>query len=377
MKQLTASALPRAFKCLASILLPQEDYRTEYADQGHERHGEMETSIVAGDLSAMPQKVQELVEGMTVRAEVAVVYDAATRTARELGSQLGRSYGTLKPFETPGTIDMLAVGNGRVVVGDWKGYELVDEAERNRQTKLYALAAAAIYGVSEVTVCIAHLSRGDRAVDVAVLDGFDLDSYALELQQLHVDAAKAAPDPHAHERPGSHCKYCPSFLACKTQKALAEQAKTNELASRINALIPFENDDEAADAYELAEKIGMLLTRLRGSLAARAKERPIPLHNGRMYGEVEKLGNRALDGDKAYEIVRAKYGQAVADAAVKREASQKGIETALKNAGVTPFGPAKEAVLQELADRGGITRKRSVVLDEYDAQQPQLKAANQ
>lgn len=372
--QATASALPRLFLCLASGLLPQTEYKTKFAADGHERHGDMETAIVDGDLSKLPPVVADLVNGMVVRAEVSVVYDAATHTARELGAQLGRSYGTLGPFEIPGTIDMLAVGNGRVVVGDWKGWEAVEGAESNRQTLLYALAVALIYRVTEVTVVIAYLLDEDRHIQVVTLDLFDLDAYAGELKELQLRAAKASTDPHAHEVAGRHCKYCPSFHACDKQKQLQADFESNVIASRFNSVIPFENDQDAADAFDLFERMQLFIQRVRNAIYARAAERPIPLNNGRMLGEKEKLGNREIDGDAAYELIREKFGQEVADKAVRREAAQTWIKAALTGR-VKSAEKAKDEIVEALEKAGKVTRKKSVAIEQYDAQ-PQLKAAS-
>jgi signal transduction histidine kinase len=98
-------------------------------------------------------------------------------------------------------------------------------------------------------------------------------------------------------------------------------------------MMPFADDGDAAAAYDLLGRIKQLTARLSAALYARAKERPIPLGDGRMFGEVTNQGNREIDGDKAYQAVREKYGQAVADKAVTREATQKGIEVDLRTSG--------------------------------------------
>lgn len=376
--QATASSLPRLFLCLASGLLKQTAYNTEYAEAGKERHGTIESGVVAGDLSSMPAKVRALVEGMTVRAEVSVVYDAATHTARELGAQLGRSYGTLKPFEIPGTIDLLAVGDGRVVIADWKGYEAVDGAERNRQILLYALAVALIYRVFEVTVAIAYLSDEDRAIEVVTLEMPELDVYADELKALQLSAAKASTNPHAYEVVGRHCKYCPAFLDCDKQKQLEADFKANVIASKFNSVIPFENDQDAADAFDLFERMQLFIQRVRSAIYARAAERPIPLNNGKMLGEREKLGGREIDGDAAYALIREKYGQEVADKAVRREAAQTWIKAALTgHKDVKSAEKAKDELVELLDKAGKVKRKKSVAIEQYDTPLARLKASNE
>ena len=60
----------------------------------------------------------------------------------------------------------------------------------------------------------------------------------------------------------------------------------------------------------------------------------VTLADGRMLGPVTKLGQRKIDADAAYALVREKYGQKAADASVQRKVAQKWIEDALKEAGV-------------------------------------------
>lgn len=372
--QPSASSMPRLFLCLASGLLKQTEYHTAFADAGHERHAGHEEAIVAGDLSTLPSEVQALLEGMTVRAEVAVVYDVAAHTARELGTQLGRSYGTLKPFEIPGSMDALAISGRRGIVVDHKSFEFVDHPERNQQTLLYALAVALIYDLDEVTVVIWYTERPDMKPVVATLDRMDLDAYAEDVKQLYVRAGAAVNDPHSLENPGpKQCKYCRAFLDCNAQKKLAIDLQTDVVVSQFNSMIPFESDQDAADTHDLKDRVRLWLKRVEAALAAYAIDHPYRLNDGRMYGEIEKLGNKEIDGDKAYEYIREAYGQKLADDAVSREATQAGIERALRRAGLKQPNKLKEDIVSELDKRGGVTQKKKVELGYYDAQ-PQLKA---
>jgi hypothetical protein len=358
-------------------VLPQTPYDTEHAEAGKGRHGEMEESIDTGDLSKLPDRVQALVAGLTVHAEVSVSYDTATGRARLIGKKLDRQYGELGPFEIPGTMDLLAIGNGRVVVGDWKGWKEVDHPDRNRQTMFYALCAALLYNVSEVTVAIAYLVAGHRGVQIATLDLIELLAYGDELKEMFVHAAQVAIDPHAHEVVSKHCEYCPAFLDCAKQNALKDEAANNLVASTLNMLMPFENDDDAAMAYEINERLGLLHARVKAALIMRAKQRPIPLRSGRIYGERQTKGKRTLDADKTYSYLREVYGQEVADNAVQRETAQAWIENAFRRAGVKQPGKTKDSVVAELDKLGAVTQKSRTVVEEFDPPQPQLLAANE
>jgi len=82
--------------------------------------------------------------------------------------------------------------------------------------------------------------------------------------------------------------------------------------------VSLDNDDDAARFYELSKDLGMLLKRMRERLEARACEKPIPLANGLVYGQRPVKGARQLDGTMAYELIRDKHGQKIADAVDER-----------------------------------------------------------
>jgi hypothetical protein len=108
------------------------------------------------------------------------------------------------------------------------------------------------------------------------------------------------------------------------------------------------------------------------ALHARAADRPIPLHNGKLFAKRSTLGHRTLDGDKAYQLLRDKYGQEIADKAVAREATQASISLAPKSAGQKSIDAKVAAFVDELDKLGGVTRKPSTKFEEVAAKQ--LKA---
>jgi hypothetical protein len=367
-KRLTASAVPRALACPASLVLPQSEYRTEYADQGHERHEEMEDAA-EHDRSKLPDEVQRLImPGDVLGAEMAFAYDVATDTARDLGPIAKRDYerAGLRPYELAGTPDLIIVGNGRIVVCDYKSFAEVDHAETNEQTMTYALMVARCYGFDSVTVAIVYLVANRRPT-IATVYGPDLDAHAARLRKLQSDIVTVAKNPTAHASVNEHCRYCPAFLACPAQKQLTSDAGNGLVSVRVEAAIPFVDDAEAADAYELLGRIGLIHQRLRAALYARAAERPIPLHSGKMFGPVAKEGNEKLDADIVYDVVRAKHGQAIADSAVKRVATKTQLKSALGFVGAKSVAAEEREVLKLVRERGGSKRETKTVIEEYDA----------
>ena len=346
---ISASAIPRLLACPASHRLPHHDYRTTHATAGQDRHAEAEAAAdTGGELHPVVQSL--MVEGDQLATECAFAYDCATDSARELG-HVDRRYVDLAPYELPGTMDLLIRGEGRAVVVDYKSFAEVDPAERNTQLATYALMVARCYGLDEVTVAIIYLVGGRRP-SIATLTALDLDAHAARLKRLHVDVARPS-----QPVSGPHCKYCPAFLSCPVQHALTIDVGET-LPMRIEAQMPFGDDQSAAEAFDLLTRLGTLQARIRAALYARAAERPIPLGNGMVLGQYEKLGPTVIDADIAYEVIRAGAGQEVADKAVTRKATQAGIERAV---GKT----IKKSVMAEIEARGGTSRSTIVKTEVY------------
>lgn len=371
---ISASALPRLFKCLASGVHPQAEYRTKWADQGTERHAEQEDAINAGDLSKLPDEVRALVEGMEVRSEVGLAYDVATDKGRVLGYGLKREYVDLGAYEIPGTSDLVAVAPGRVVLADFKGWEDVGHPSKNEQTLHNALALSRIYKVDEVTVCIAHIVEGRPRVYVHTLDVFDLDAFVVALRQLQKDALVASGNPSAYEVEGSHCKYCNAFAACSLKRGLALEIRSGTADMRLAEIASLDSDEDAARAYEFLQRAKMLTARLSAMVYARGAQKPFPIGDGKFFGKHATAGQTKLDADITYEVVREKHGQGIADAAVTRKASQAGIKRALELVGAKgEVAKLSADVLAEVKKRGGAKKEPGETIDEFV---PQLRAVN-
>jgi hypothetical protein len=365
----TASALPRLFKCIASGVLPKLDVASKDADAGNQRHREMADAIIGKEFHKLPDEVRELVAGLDVDAEVAMGYDVASGRARVIGYNIGRAYGEPGPFEVVGSTDLIAVGNGRLVVLDWKGHMSVGAPADNEQLMFYALAASRIYNIETVELVVAHIADSNSNIYKATVDAFDLDAFAASLRELFARAASAKPEDAIE---GPHCHNCNSAEHCPRRQALALDLAAPTTETRI-AYLDLNDDEVAADAYEFAGRVRMLLRRLDTRLYARAGERPFAIADGKMFGKVVKAGNRELDGRKVFDIIKELHGIEVANKAVTMEATQKSIEEALKTAVPRGAGKgAKDKVMTELEKSGGVTRRPKVTIEEFDA--PTLKA---
>lgn len=368
MNRLSASAVPRALACPASLVLPQHRYATVWAELGEDRHADNEAAIDVGHADDVlpPQVMALLLPGDKMTTECAFAYDTATDTARELGVKR-RAYGTLAPYEIGGTVDLLIMGNGRAIVVDKKGFERVGAAETNGQTLTYALMVARTYGLDEVTVAIFYEVG---APSIATIGVMALDAHAAALKKLQVDAARAAADPTGFINPGRHCKYCEAFLSCPRQQQFQLEVTSADSIMRIEQVIPFDRDEDAAAAFDLLERIKMLTARISSALYARASERQFALSDGRVFGPREKESNEKLDGDIVWTVVREKYGLHVADMAIERKATKARLKEALKKVG-KPVAAGEREVLDEVRNRGGSKRETKTVVEVHEL--PKLK----
>lgn len=362
----SASSVPRALVCAASAVLPQQDYRTKFADDGQERHEEQESSVEVGDWHPDLEQFRE--DGQVIATECAFVYDVATDTARELG-HVARQYRDLAPTEIAGTMDLLIRGK-RLIVVDYKSFELVDPAATNEQTATYALMAARTYGYDEVTVVIIYLVGG-RKPDIAVLSALELDGHAARLKEMveTIEHARRARDLTPYLKRSKQCRYCPAYLACPVQMRTVIDIGTGELAQRAEAMIPLESDQDAATAFDLLEHVTLVQKRLKAAVMARAADRPFMTARGTMYGKVQKLGPTKLNGEVAYRVLKKRYGDHIAQAGVTMAATQAGMKRAVElQHAKGGLAAAMRELMAEIEREGGAKRDEREAIEEYAAE---------
>lgn len=365
MNRLTASKLELAKACPGAFGLVWRDDREKYAAVGTANHAAYEKRILEGDI---PEALSSTFPGVTQWfAETKLAYNVATRTARVLGHGNDRDYTKADdPFDLTGTCDVYGIDGDAVVAVDWKLRSFV-AARDSYQLKFYALALCKALGKSVAKLAI---FPEIGAPSLATFDLFDFDSFETELHQIYLRASS----PPKEYNVGSQCRYCPGFLNCeKTTQELA-LVTTGATPAHVELSLPLETDDEASRFYLLFQRVDALAKRMRSAVYARAAERPIPLPDGMQLAQRAVKGNRQIDADKAYDVIREKYGQKIADAAVTRETSQVAIEAALKAGGIASPKPTKDALVAQLEKSGGVTRKDSTTVDIHVATRPMLKA---
>lgn len=360
MLRLTASEIPRQLACPGSGHLPRAiDIPDRYAMEGSEGHADAEADADLGQIDELHPAVQALLwPGSVLSSECSFMYDVATDTARELGHITGRNYPERGLFEIPGTVDLVIASDGRATVVDYKLY--LDGSPEQIDT--YALMVARTYGLTEVTVALVYRGATWKPAQVRVLSAMDLDAHAERLRAMVTSGDRSLV-------PSKHCKHCRAFVGrgsdgmpeCPAQRALALEDSSGQLSVRVEALIPFADDRDAALGLELAGRLRLLANRITAAVNARAAERPFRTLSGKMYGEHETRGNERLDGDVVYRVVRDQHGQSLADQAVERKATKAALERALKG----KRGAAK-AVLDEVRKQGGATRSQGTKIGEFE-----------
>lgn len=364
---MSMSALPRTFACPTSFVLPWTANDNEYSDSGTAGHSEMESAVLNWELDKLPPEVAPLLAEYRrehVMIEQPIYYNFLSDESRLGVKSDDRDYKPL-PFEIPGKSDVMAVdvARRRGLVIDWKQFEEVGAAISNSQTTGYAVALARLFDLDEVTVVIAYLSPANRHVDIAVLDDLDFMAYGDRLRQLQLDVAGARAQPSHYLRLGRHCRWCPAYFDCDEQKTMQLQLAAENAMQSVEQMLPLDDDDAALAAFNLRERVSIFNKRLNEALFSRAARRPIPLADGRFFGKVEKQGDRELNADTVYAVVKAQHGQDVADAAVERVATFTKLKAALKSAGVKSVAKAEKQVIDVVAEQGGVSRKTTMAIE--------------
>jgi RecB family exonuclease len=391
------SALPRLARCPASGALPHANSETKFASRGTDIHRFIERVPTIGRDAALAEVVDpevrllceqidlELlpVDPQAYAAEVALAINRVTGGARELGRGLNRQYGEIDPNEVPGTIDIGAlVDSDAAYVGDlktgWSHYRYTPPAATNRQLHAGALALARLHNRSRAIVEIIHLNE-DGAIwkDRAELDAFDLDQVeeAIREDLVRVDRAKAviAGGGQPDVTTGPWCHFCPARAACPAQTGLVRVLGTAPDSFKVpDQLTP----DVAQAAYRKLKLAKEVISEVESKLKAFARENPIPLEEGILYGGVPTTVEE-LDGAVAFEVLARTYGVEVAKTGAELEATKKSIDRAVrriyedlkaKGEKVT-IRALNETALEAIRKAGGVTTRTRVDVKEHRPRQ--------
>lgn len=355
----TASGLDRAILCPASVTLPQAPMTGAAAGAGQAIHAYL--ADPRHDLLAVPEEhraacdaidLAELPAGVEWAHEVSLAWDPQTDVGRELGRCLGRDYSAARPGEFVGTADVVGLTGSAAHVYDFKtGWGRVPGPRENWQLRFLALAATRAYGRDCARVGLISLAGDVPRWRVAGLDAMDLDLAAAELRGA---PSRWVPGAEVHQ--GDHCAYCPAWDSCPAKLALFRQAV--DMPTAITA-------ENAAAVYARAEAVAQVLGRVRAGLEMYARERPIPLGGGRVFGPVATT-RESVDGEKACDVIVRLHGPAAARIAVELKASKASIERAIGSIAARGQRAALvAAALAQIEAAGGIERKTTETVREH------------
>lgn len=386
----TASSLERASRCTGSAILPRVEEVTDAASRGIAIHAFLARVVEVGREEALAELSEDFrpicsaidldvlpTSALEVIAELALAYDPETGTARELGRNIGRKYPPVSPAEFVGTADIVTMSKTEIFVADYKaGHSLITPAKDNAQLRMLGLAAARLFNRRHLRVAIIRITEdGTPFFDSADYDALELDTVEEELRDLarRIDQAKdlfsiGEPPPVTT---GTHCRWCKSLVYCPAQTALVRRMASNPETIGEELLAAL-NPEQAATAWTRLKVLEEVTRRVREALYAYARDNSIPLGNGLVVGEVETQ-RRALDGRITFEVLNGLHGHEVAQAAVDLDASQAGIERALRGVAKATgekLGKLKRQVMAELEEAGAVTMKTSRTVREHRPNQP-------
>lgn len=376
----TASQLARARACPASVLLPQAPHiDTEPANRGNAVHHCADSisvclrergmdlhSAVAEALEHTEPEYRDLCAAVPwqeiplhCKSEVGYAYNVVTGEARWLKMSGPRDYSTCTEDEIAGTADLVGVAGDLGYVGDiktgWYDFGPPDKAD---QLLVGALAVTRLLGLSKCQVQWIRTRGGDVYKPTAVVDVFQLETYAAELRTWRERARQyrsVAPGFGAIE--GEHCHFCPALPSCPEKRERSQALMKLPDEPMHSWPLPANSAAERYQQWRMTKTVADYMARY---LHAEAKAEPIQLSNGMMFGPHEKRGNEKIDGPTAWAVLLRHVSIEKAMACVTPVVTKAGLKRGLDDKDLF------KKVLAEIREAGGATRKTKTEIEEYE-----------
>lgn len=376
----TASRHALALTCPASQALPQVYTRYEAGEDGKDRHAALERRVggVVQDETPEIRAWLATIDDETIApligssSEVTFSWRPDTGKARQVGDHLELEY----PEEDGvyfGTADYVSIKaeDGEVKIDDLKtGNGAVEPVTRNAQLRFLALAASRCYGVDRARVGILHATGERTWWERAEFDAFELELVAVQLRKLSERIGWARRDVEAGKTPrvtvGDHCKWCQARHGCPARVAMAQRlaGEPEAVVRDLKAMLTPETARLALDRWRAATAA---LKEVGAALYAYAKESPIPLGDGRVWGPVESQ-RTVIDAAKAWPVLVELWGPEAARAAMTLETSKAGVARGIEAAGGDGTKKARlAAALDALTAAGAVSEAKSTEHKEHDA----------
>lgn len=347
--------------CPKSVFLPREETRSDSAEKGTAVHDYLDRISTGVDAAValelvpvehrddcLAVEVSDIPLLSDLRTEVAIAWNPWTRKSRILGHHLGRDYaGADRAVEFVGTADRI----GKMVGGEYDGWFVVDDyktgsartvdhVEKNWQTLTLAVAFATEFKLDRVLVGIIK-TQGTVRPYYFPLERLDL---AMGEQAL-IELATIIRDDTGKHVEGRHCKWCPSFIYCEKKLELAMS-----IVRQPNLSLDYIAEQIKADpitAYNRWRLVKDVVHKMDDIIRAHARDNPIPLADGQVFGPVEVKRNEIVPEIAFGELIDM-HGREVAQKAFDLKTSKAGIERAI--AVIAPKGK-KAAMVREALGR--------------------------
>ncbi len=366
---ITASALPRIFRCPLSAQLPQWPRTTKWAEFGTMVHLFRENVAKIGRdkaLEKVPEEHRDHCAGIAEAAlptdmtpEVAFAYNPDSAKGRRLDTKGQRDYSSLEDGEYAGTADTVGLleGGKGVLVEDLKtGWGWLPPIKQNEQLLFLAAAAVSAYGAEYAVIRILKMTDDTPRYYEHEVAAFDLDAFADDMSDLMFNIkAKDMQEREFSAHEGPWCKYCPAFESCPAKTSMVKA-----LASP-SADIAFDRSN-AVEAYETLERAREALKRVEERIKEMVDEfGTITNDDGRTISWQE-TSTRRIKGDIAYTVMRDLYDEdaAKASATTVTKATQASIEKYLgKHCEKGTKAEAMRHVMAEIDARKGLSYSTS------------------
>ncbi len=373
-------------KCAGSVVLPKFENDFSAGRAGTKKHEWLE-ALVSGE-TGLTEEVLEWTERFEpkhleplygLQGEVTWEWHPDTGNARHLGDHLHRSYENVTPGALHGTADYCGPRDDVMHVYDLKtGQSETPHPRENAQLRFLALAACRATGMAQARIGILHAADGRETYwQFADIDALELEVIEMEMRKMIERITWMRGDLASGKQPrlvvGEHCKWCKARYQCPARITTAVNLVAPAEDFRAVLSKSLEDDEMATKVYSRWRAAMKTLAEVSEILHARAKENPIKLENGNLWGPVEST-RETLDADKVWQVLVELHGNDVAMKALKSETSKAGIARALdlvyeerKLAGqkVTKKALNEEVLAVIRETPGAVTVEQKKSYDEY------------
>ena len=299
---ISASNAGSTIACPAREAFPHAKDTSEAADRGNALHEFARVCTVnpaarEAALADVPEEWRVTAKGMNLElaldglevigCERAYALNVKTRTTRFIGTNIGRDYGALEPYEIPFTIDVEARTMGSPVELDYKSGQYIGPVKDHWQRRVCATGLMFFYDAPTAISRVAYIwENGSIHPDGHEFSMIDAEDFCDVLVRA-VDAVAAAKAEFAAGRmptvypSDDACKYCPAMTSCPYMTNFARSMLSTLKAIETGPdLIALTGEQLGAvwEQLKIAEKIVELqLTALKKI----AVESPIPV--GELY----------------------------------------------------------------------------------------------